>query len=89
MKLLQTRLQTTRNNGDNVITPLGGNDKVDGGSGEDTAFFQGAYGDYAIATQGETVVVSDTQPGRDGENMLRSIERVRFSDRIVNREAME
>jgi len=54
-----------------------------------TAFFQGAYGDYAIATQGETVVVSDTQPGRDGENMLRSIERVRFSDRIVNREAME
>lgn len=52
-----------------------GNDTLDGGSGTDTAQFSGKLSEYNIRhTEGNLVIVSDRQAGRDGVDTVRDCE---------------
>jgi len=71
------------NRGDNVITPKKGSDNIDGGDGEDTVVFAGPHAEYRISRKDSEVTVTDTVADRDGENTLTNIEKIRFSDQVV------
>lgn len=73
------------NSSDNVITPLGGDDSVDGSSGDDTVRYTGAASDYRITIDliTNTIHVSDTKTNRDGIDVIRSIEHINFSDKNI------
>ena len=73
----------TGNAGDNRLTPGPGNDMLDGGEGTDTAVFSGPSADYSVTSQEEVVTVKDKTAKRDGENALRNIERLQFTDTIL------
>ena len=73
----------TGNAGDNSLTPGPGNDTLDGGEGTDTAVFSGPSADYTVTNQGDVVTVKDKMAERDGENALRNIERLQFTDTIL------
>jgi len=88
--LLKARLTGARNsnlsgNGwDNVLTGNAGDNILDGGEGKDTAIFRGPYADYTVNRLGKgRVMVVDSAAGRDGSDILRGIELVKFSDRTV------
>lgn len=68
------------NGGANVLTGCAGNDTIDGGGGSDTAAFSGTYAQYTISRSGGTLVVS----GSDGIDTLTNVEKLSFSDRIVD-----
>ena len=60
---------------------LVGDDVLDGGAGTDTAVFRGKLAEYRVEEEkdgGWRVV--DLEPDRDGEDVLRSIEHLRFAD---------
>ena len=59
------------------------NDMLDGGEGTDTAVFSGPSADYSVTSQEEVVTVKDKTAKRDGENALRNIERLQFTDTIL------
>ena len=61
-----------------------GNDTLDGGGGIDTVIFTGIYPEYRISKRGNKVIVTDTVVDRDGDNTLANIEKLRFSDRVIN-----
>ena len=79
----------TGNAGANVLEGGGGNDMLDGGEGSDTAVFSGAAAEYEVASVGDQVTVSDSQPDRDGVDTLRGIETLQFSDGTVQLEGSE
>lgn len=60
----------------NTLAGLGGNDRLGGGDGFDTAVYSGPRADYVIA--GEVDVFTVT--GSEGTDTLTSIENLRFSD---------
>jgi|GEM_PF-2551244 len=63
----------------------GGNDKIEGDLGADEAFFSGPRAEYTIVPLDATVTrVSDTVAGRDGEDDVRQITRLHFSDMIID-----
>ncbi|MGY2259803.1 peroxidase family protein [Pseudomonas sp. SDO55104_S430] len=70
-------LNGTYNPGQLVIVReiLTGNDRYD------TALFSGVADEYTIRREGNTVIVTDTVVGRDGEDRLTGVERLQFSDR--------
>jgi Ca2+-binding RTX toxin-like protein len=82
--------------GDNKLEGLGGNDTLEGGGGNDmllggtgadTAVFSGNFADYTIvqdANNGQ-YTVTDSVGGRDGVDLVTSVEYFRFAD--VNRPA--
>jgi len=70
----------TGNAGDNTLTGAGGNDTLEGGAGRDVASFSGASADYELEHDGETTTVTDSVEGRDGVDVLRGIELLRFQD---------
>ena len=76
----------TGNTGDNRFTPGPGNDTLDGGEGTDTAVFSGPSADYTVTNQGDVVTVKDESAERDGENALRNIERLQFTDKVLTTE---
>jgi len=70
--------------GDDTLEGGGGNDSIDGGDGTDTAVFSGKFLDYLVtvdATSGQTTISSVTFFG-DGTDLLRNVERFRFSDGV-------
>ena len=71
------------NSGNNIIQAGGGNDELDGGDGEDAAVFAGPAMDYEIVYNRGSVMVRDLKEDRDGSDLLRGIERLRFSDSSV------
>ncbi|MGD9345510.1 MAG: hypothetical protein PVH84_06580 [Candidatus Aminicenantes bacterium] len=73
----------TGNAGDNVFTGGGGNDMIDGGKGKDTAVFTGPRSDYFIRIHNGDSTVTDSKTGRDGEDSLRNVEILKFSDETV------
>ena len=83
----------TGNRHDNVLTGNGGNNGFDGGGGndelvggggeEDTAIFTGPASEYNIVYNQISVTVRDLQEDRDGTDLLRDIELLRFSDASV------
>lgn len=70
--------------GDDALVGGGGNDTLDGGGGTDTAVFEGALADYVVQRTGAILTVADGQAGRDGVDTLSGIERLQFSDFVVN-----
>ncbi len=73
----------TGNAGDNVLTGGRGNDTIDGGEGKDTAVFSGPRIDYIIRIHNGDSKVTDGKSGRDGEDSLKNIEILRFSDETI------
>lgn len=66
--------------GDDALRPGGGNNVIAGGAGEDTVHLNYAYSASTIAREGgAAVIVSGT-----ARNVLTGVERVVFSDRIVD-----
>ena len=74
--------------GDDTITGGLGNDTVDGGQGFDTMIFAGASTEYTYVWNAtlQAIVVTDgvTSNGDEGMDILRGIERLRFSDIDIN-----
>ena len=71
----------TGNGGDNLFRGLLGDDTIDGGAGNDTAYYSGAKADYVITKLADgSYTVRDTVAGRDGTDTLANVENVGFSD---------
>jgi hypothetical protein len=68
------------NSGNDIITGGGGNDIISGGNGTDTAVFTGSKDQYSVRESGKTVILTDSQSGRDGSDTLVTIENYEFSD---------
>ena len=68
-------------NGDDLFIGGGGNDIFDGGAGIDTSSYTGSRNQYSISRANDgTITVSDGVAGRDGTDLLRNTEQVRFTD---------
>ena len=80
--------QLTGNAGDNRLTGKSGNDVLDGGEGVDTAVFSGRYRDYRVSKVNGNVTVQDKKNDRDGQDILKNIEKLQFKDRSMNTEAL-
>lgn len=65
--------------GDDIFTPLGGNDHIDGGDGRDTLYLLGSIYQFDINALGTTVVLTDLEGGQ-GTLTLNSIEAIHYSD---------
>ena len=68
--------------GDDKLAGSGGNDFIDGGPGQDTAYFRGTAAQYSISTQGGVTTVAETAPGGppDGTDTLVNVEALHFAD---------
>jgi len=60
-----------------------GNDRIHAGSGIDTAVYTGPRTDYAISLAGGVRLVNDRVAGRDGNDSLTDVERVKFVDAAI------
>jgi len=74
----------TGNKGDNMLTGGAGNDTLDGGEGKDIAVFAGAYSEYTIIKNEGYYTITDSKEDRDGADVLKNIEELKFSDRVFN-----
>jgi Ca2+-binding RTX toxin-like protein len=72
----------TGGRGDDTFAGLGGNDTFNGGAGFDTVKLSGIRSNYTISTAADgALVITDLRGGTsDGEDTLRNIERIEFSD---------
>ncbi len=67
--------------GNDVLKGQQGDDTLDGGEGTDFAEFSGSFADYRITRLSDSAWrVVDTKAGRDGADMLTSIEKLNFAD---------
>jgi Ca2+-binding RTX toxin-like protein len=67
--------------GNDLLAGGAGNDLLFGGGGNDIARFVGASSEYAITDNGDgSYTVQDLVANRDGADMVREIEALRFSD---------
>jgi Ca2+-binding RTX toxin-like protein len=73
----------TGNSANNVLSGLAGADTLSGGDGTDTAVFSGGSDQYVVTALADGLVVS----GPDGEDVLRSVERLQFVDLTIERNA--
>jgi Ca2+-binding RTX toxin-like protein len=67
------------NEGDNVLTGLGGDDQIDGDAGLDTAVYTGTRGQYTVTKTVAGFTVNGTQT-QEGTDTLTNVERLQFSD---------
>ena len=58
--------------GDDILVPLAGRDTVEGGAGTDTLWLAGAADGYRIERAGDTVTITDTDPG-DGDEGVKTV----------------
>lgn len=73
--------QLEGNDAANMLQGLGGNDILDGGAGDDTAVFIGNMSEYSIVKNVDgSITVTDIVSGRDGSDILRNIEHIKFLD---------
>lgn len=71
--------------GTDNITGGGGNDVIDGREQQDVSIYSGNFDEYQIAFLADgTVQVTDTVEGRDGTDVLTSVEYAQFADKTVN-----
>ncbi|EJL37352.1 Peptidase M10 serralysin like protein [Caulobacter sp. AP07] len=66
--------------GDDILAGRQGDDFLNGQNGFDTAYFDGAFADYAVTRQGEYLVVTSALEGTD---VLLGIEALTFSDQTI------
>ena len=70
--------------GDDIINAGAGNDRIFGGDGTDTAVYSGKFNDYRfIRISDELRVVDLRKTNEDGEDTIKSIEFIEFSDQTV------
>ncbi|EYD76425.1 calcium-binding protein, hemolysin-type [Rubellimicrobium mesophilum DSM 19309] len=76
--------------GDDTLQGNGGDDRLEGGGGMDSAVFSGALSDYSIERNADgSVTVTDLGGGSsDGEDQLVAVERLVFSDAVVDTDAL-
>jgi Ca2+-binding RTX toxin-like protein len=75
--------------GDDTLTGGAGDDLIFGGVGTDSALFSGQRAEYRIFENLDgTITVSDLVLGRDGTDILNSVEAIRFLDRKVTRDTI-
>ncbi len=73
------------NSGNNNLKGRGGDDLLDGGAGFDTAVYDGPAAAYNIEVlPGGVVRVTDSDPLRDGSDLLTGFERLQFTDGAQN-----
>mgnify|MGYP000392096107 CR=1 FL=1 len=60
------------------------NNNITGNDAENTVYFSGNYSEYQISFESDAVIVKDLQDDREGTNTLTSIEKLSFSDTVVN-----
>ena len=72
--------------GDDALTGGAGDDTIDGGVGTDTGILTGSSDQYSIdytnydkSTKTGTIVVTDSQSGRDGTDTFQNVEFLKFS----------
>lgn len=70
----ENNINVTINELDNIIK---------GNTGINTIVFSGKFSDYII-TKGESVIVKDKIENRDGTNTLIKVEKLKFTDQIIN-----
>lgn len=73
----------TGNDGDNILTGGAGNDTLEGKGGKDTAVFTGPRTEYVIDIHNGETKITDKNPLRDGEDSLKNIEILKFSDQVI------
>jgi len=69
--------------GNDTITGGSGDDQIDGGDGVDTLVFTGIRSQYNITASDMGYRIEDSVNGRDGVDLFRNVEWLRFSDRTV------
>ena len=74
----------TGNSLDNTLSGNPGDNRIDGGGGIDSVLFSGRSSEYAVTTRAGVIEVSDTVRGRDGTDRLSAVERLVFTDRVVD-----
>jgi len=57
---------------------------ITGNDGENTVYFSGHYSEYQISVENNIVTVNDLQDDREGTNTLTGIEKLSFSNVVVN-----
>ncbi len=67
---------------DNTFVGNTGNNRIDGGAGNDVVQFSGAFADYTVTKSPEGVTVTDNE-NRDGQDTLVNTEVLRFVDKDV------
>lgn len=66
----------------NTFTGNGGNDRIDGDQGLDTAMYNGIHNNYTVTTSGVTTTVK-AKVGSEGTDSLINVERLHFSDENI------
>ncbi len=74
----------TGNSLDNTLAGNSGDNRIDGGGGIDSVLFSGRSSEYALTSRAGVVEVRDTVRGRDGTDRLSAVERLVFTDRVVD-----
>lgn len=59
------------------------NNDITGNTGTNTVIFSGQSSEYVVSRTANVVTVNDTVPNRDGNNSLRNVERLKFSDQTT------
>lgn len=68
---------------DNIFTGNAGNDNIDGGNGTDTSVYSGKASEYTVTKESNTTwKIFDTIANRDGVDILKNIEFVKFADSV-------
>ncbi len=68
----------------NTITVNELDNKITGNSGTNTVIFSGAVAEYTVSTNDGVTTVVDNVAGRDGTNTLQQIEKLQFTDQVMN-----
>ncbi len=71
------------NDRDNVFRGNSGNNIIDGLGGRDVVQFLGSSSEYHIKRVGDKVIVTDWILSREGKNILKNIEVLRFKDKDI------
>lgn len=70
--------------GDDHLTGNEGDDHLDGGTGIDTSTYRGGLKEYTITKDSKgSIHIEDHIAGRDGNDTLNNVERIKFSDKTV------
>lgn len=60
------------------------NNDITGNDAENTVHFTGSSSEYSISVKGSIVTVKDLQDNRDATNTLKGIEKLKFSDGVID-----
>ncbi len=74
---------TLLGNNDNNVAVNGLDNAITGNAGTNTVILTGKSDEYKVVTENGKTVVKDIKENRDGENALINIEKLQFSDKVM------